>query len=83
MGRRARLWSLAVAAPAAAILLVGCSNADSSEIVTFTDEHGRACTAVAVKDGDDGDYEVSSIDCDYPPDGRTPGPVTHQKLPRK
>ena len=75
--------SVAALTLAAGIHLVGCATADNSEIVTFTDEHGRACTAVAVKDGDDGDYEVSSIDCDYPPAGRTPGPVRHRELPRK
>ncbi|MET8827840.1 hypothetical protein ABZX40_19345 [Streptomyces sp. NPDC004610] len=60
------------------LLLAGC--ADRSEVVTWTDEHGRACTGVAVVDAD-GDREISSIDCEYPPAGRTPGPSTWKPLP--
>ncbi len=47
------------------VVLAGC--ADRSEVVTWTDEHGRVCTGVGVVDSDDGDREVTSIDCDYPP----------------
>ncbi|QKW10734.1 hypothetical protein HUT18_08815 [Streptomyces sp. NA04227] len=68
---------------AAVLLLVGCTQSDRSEIVTWTDEHGRACTGVAVIDSEDNDREVNSIDCDYPPEGRTPGRTTSTPLPRK
>ncbi|MFJ5262542.1 hypothetical protein ACIQAC_18955 [Streptomyces sp. NPDC088387] len=69
----------AAAVVAGVLLLTGC--ADKSEVVTWTDEHGRACTGVAVVDSDDGDREVGSIDCDYPPAGRQPGDTTWQPLP--
>ncbi|MEU0202425.1 MULTISPECIES: hypothetical protein [unclassified Streptomyces] len=65
----------------AALLLTGCAEPDRSEIVTWTDEHGRACTGVAVVDAEDSDREVTSIDCDYPPDGRQPGRATSRPLP--
>lgn len=64
---------------AAGVLLAAC--ADNTEIATFTDEHGRVCTAVVTVDGDDGDREASSIDCEYPPEGRTPGPETYRPMP--
>ncbi|MGW5639061.1 hypothetical protein, partial [Streptomyces sp. NPDC003832] len=69
-----RLWGLGtvVAAGAALLLLAGCSPpTDYSEIVTFTDEHGRVCTAAVIVDQEQSegdDYEISSIDCDYPPE---------------
>ncbi|KDN76110.1 hypothetical protein ABZ568_11515 [Streptomyces olindensis] len=65
----------------AALLLTGCAKPDRSEIVTWTDEHGRACTGVAVVDSEDSDREVTSIDCDYPPEGRQPGRATSRPLP--
>lgn len=67
-----RLWGLGVAvtAGAAALLIAGCGTpTDYSEIVTFTDEHGRVCTAAVVVDQEQNegdDYEISSLDCDYP-----------------
>ncbi|MBV7698878.1 hypothetical protein [Streptomyces sp. TRM70350] len=85
-----RLWGLgvAVAAGAAALLLAGCSTAptDYSEVVTFTDGHGRVCTAAVVVDQEQNqgrDYEISSLDCDYPPEGRTPGPTGYSPLPER
>ncbi|MFF5979647.1 hypothetical protein ACFY78_12465 [Streptomyces olindensis] len=65
-----------------ALLLTGCAEPDRSEIVTWTDEHGRACTGVAVADSEDGDREVTGIDCDYPPEGTRPGRATSRPLPR-
>ncbi|CAL9284441.1 hypothetical protein [Streptomyces sp. SudanB52_2052] len=65
----------------AALLPTGCAKPDRSEIVTWTDEHGRACTGVAVVDSEDSDREVTSIDCDYPPEGRQPGRATSRPLP--
>lgn len=66
-------------------LAVGCGAGDSSEIVTFTDEHGRACTAVVVNDtSDEGGrtgYEAQGLDCEYPPAGKTPGPETTKPMP--
>ncbi|MFJ4686355.1 hypothetical protein [Streptomyces sp. NPDC088789] len=64
---------------AGVLALAGC--ADRTEAVTWTDEHGRVCTGVAVVDAGDGDREIGSIDCDYPPAGRTPGPSTWKPLP--
>ncbi|GAA2629789.1 hypothetical protein [Streptomyces vastus] len=64
-----RLWGVgvAVATGAAALLLAGCSApTDYSEVVTFTDEHGRACTAAVV------------VDQSY---ARTPGLVVDERAP--
>lgn len=67
------------------VFAAGCAAADSSEIVTFTDEHGRACTAVVVNDqSDEGGptgREAQSLDCEYPPAGKSPGPATSRPLP--
>lgn len=82
-----RLWGLGAAAGLAALLLTGCSQpTDYSEIVTFTDEHGRACTAAVVVDQEQSegdDYEIASVDCDYPPEGRTPGASGYSSLPER
>ncbi|MFI1829582.1 hypothetical protein ACH41E_24530 [Streptomyces sp. NPDC020412] len=83
--RGKRTIGAGLAVGAAALLLVGCSQpTDYSEIVTFTDEHGRVCTAAVVVDqeqNEGADYQVSSLDCDYPPEGRTPGPTRYSPLP--
>jgi hypothetical protein len=86
--KRLRGLCVAVAAGAAALLLAGCTSAptDYSEIVTFTDEHGRACTASVVVDKEQNegdDYEISSLDCDYPPEGQTPGTTRYSPLPER
>ncbi|MBL3671446.1 hypothetical protein JL475_37260 [Streptomyces sp. M2CJ-2] len=84
-----RLYGLgvAIAAGTAALLLTGCNApTDYSEIVTFTDEHGRVCTAAVVVDQEQNkneDYEISSLDCDYPPEGQTPGPTRYSPLPER
>jgi hypothetical protein len=75
VGRRV---AFVAAAAGSALLLGACS--DSSEVVTFTDEHGRVCTATVIVDTD-GDREVSALDCEYPPAGRTPGASVYRKLP--
>ncbi|MER8069946.1 hypothetical protein ABTZ59_16810 [Streptomyces sp. NPDC094034] len=84
--KRLRGFGAAVAA-GAVLLLAGCGvPTDYSEIVTFTDEHGRACTAAVVVDQEQNegdDYEVSSLDCDYAPAGRTPGPTSYSPLPER
>ncbi|GGT03614.1 hypothetical protein GCM10010254_24940 [Streptomyces chromofuscus] len=86
MKRLCRLGT-AVTAGVAALLLGGCSTpTDYSEIVTFTDEHGRVCTAAVVVDQEESqgdDYEISSLDCEYPPEGRTPGPSGYSSLPSR
>ncbi|WP_245685369.1 hypothetical protein [Streptomyces yerevanensis] len=84
--KRLRGIGVAMAAGAAALLLAGCNNAptDYSEIVTFTDEHGRACTAAVVVDQEQNegdDYEISTLDCDYPPEGQVPGDTRYLPLP--
>lgn len=77
----------AASAAGAALLVTGCSTqepSDYSEIVTFTDEHGRACTGSVVVDQEQDeadDREVTSLDCEYPPEGREPGPQTYTRLP--
>jgi hypothetical protein len=83
-----RSWGFAaVAAGAAVLVLAGCSPpTDYSEIVTFTDGHGRACTATVVVDqeqNEGNDYEVTSIDCEYPPEGKTPGPTRYRPMPER
>ncbi|MEV1079277.1 hypothetical protein AB0I98_13645 [Streptomyces sp. NPDC050211] len=84
-----RPWGLgvAVAAGAMVLLLTGCGTpTDYSEIVTFTDEHGRVCTAAVVVDQEQNegdDYEISSLDCDYPPEGQSPGPTRYSPLPER
>jgi hypothetical protein len=74
-----RRTALAGSALFGALLLAGC--ADKTEVVTWTDEHGRVCTGVAVVDSEDGDREVTAIDCDYPPADREPGRTTSKPLP--
>ena len=65
-----------------AVAVAGCSQpSDYSEIVTFTDEHGRVCTGAVVVDEDDGDREISTIDCEYPPQGTEPGPTRYTRMP--
>ncbi|MFW6692285.1 hypothetical protein [Streptomyces sp. MAR4 CNX-425] len=82
-----RRWKLGAAATAgAALLLAGCTPSDYSEIVTFTDEHGRVCTGSVVVDQEQSegdDYEITGLDCEYPPAGRTPGPETYRPLPSR
>ncbi|RKN05713.1 hypothetical protein [Streptomyces radicis] len=76
---------VAVPVTTAALLLSGCETQperDRTEISTFTDEHGRACTAAVVTESDDGDQEVQALDCAYPPQGREPGPDSWNPLPR-
>ncbi|GGK00861.1 hypothetical protein GCM10011583_35450 [Streptomyces camponoticapitis] len=84
--KRVRGFGVAVAA-GAALLLAGCSApTDYSEIVTFTDEHGRACTAAVVVDQEQNegdDYEMSTLDCDYPPEGKTPGSTNYSPMPER
>lgn len=53
---------------------------DWTELITLTDAHGRACTLVATTLGT-GAVDESSIDCDYPPPGREPGPAVRQSPP--
>ncbi|MFD7437291.1 hypothetical protein [Streptomyces sp. NPDC059861] len=86
MKRHYRL-GVAVSAGAAALLLTGCGTpTDYSEIVTFTDEHGRVCTGAVVVDQEQNqgdDYEIAGLDCDYPPQGHTPGPTRYSPLPER
>lgn len=84
---RLRRWGGLAAVGVGALLLAACGNPrDYTEIVTFTDEHGRVCTAAVVVDQEQNegdDHEVSSIDCDYPPEGREPGPDSYRRLPER
>lgn len=74
-----RKAGLAASVVLGALLLAGC--ADKTEVITWTDEHGRACTGVVIDDAEDRDREVTSIDCDYPPEGVRPGRSTTIPLP--
>lgn len=67
----------------ALLATAGCAQSDKTEWVTFTDQHGRVCTALVVKDGSwaDGDREGVALDCEYPPATVTPGAQTHRPLP--
>lgn len=56
---------------ATALLLAGCSSVptDDSEIVTFTDRHGRVLTVAVVvgqERSESEDYEIPGLDCDRP-----------------
>jgi hypothetical protein len=69
----------------AALALVGCATNDEIYVSSFTDAHGRACTFVyTAQEGEDygegRDVDVSQLDCEYPPPGRTPGPPTTTHL---
>jgi hypothetical protein len=85
--RQLRGLGAAVAAGAAVLLLAGCGKpSDYSEIVTFTDEHGRVCTAAVVVDQEQNegdDHEITAIDCDYPPEGQDAGPTRYRPLPER
>jgi hypothetical protein len=48
---------------------------DQPQLLTATDAHGRACTLVAMVLAS-GQVDETTIDCDYPPEGRTPGPAS-------
>lgn len=50
------------------------------EVITMTDAHGRACTAVATV-LESGEVEETGLDCDYPPEGRSPGAVSRRAHP--
>ncbi|WP_461007266.1 hypothetical protein [Streptomyces capparidis] len=86
MGRLRGIGAV-VGAAVAVLVLAGCGTpTDYSEIVTFTDEHGRVCTAAVLVDQEENegdDYEITSIDCEYPPEGRTPGPTRYRPLPER
>lgn len=64
----------------AVLAVAGCS--DSTQVVTFVDGHGRVCTAAVLVDSD-GDREATTMDCEYPPEGRVPGPTEFQEFPRQ
>ncbi|SFB98911.1 hypothetical protein [Streptomyces aidingensis] len=81
MVRAGRGTAVAALAVAGVLALAGCARNDRSEIVTFTDEHGRVCTGAVVIDGDDGDREMAALDCEYPPEGVEPGPSTAVPVP--
>jgi hypothetical protein len=75
-----------LAAPALSVLLLtGCAVNDEIYVSNFTDAHGRACTFVytaqeGVGIGEGRDVDVSQLDCEYPPEGRTPGPPGTSRL---
>ena len=66
------------------LVLTGCATNDELYVSNFTDAHGRACTFVYTAQegqgmGDGRDVDVSQLDCEYPPAGRSPAPpsTTH------
>jgi hypothetical protein len=72
------LWLLpmAVFVLVGGLVLVGCT--ETTRVVTFTDPHGRVCTALLVRDGLD--RKGTAVDCEYPPPDRQPGPNTEREL---
>ncbi|MEX5712635.1 hypothetical protein AB1484_31300 [Parafrankia sp. FMc6] len=81
--RRARVL---LAAAALGLVAVACSGppTNASQVYSYTDEHGRACTAIVTSeyDEDEGlDVQASEADCEYPPPGREPGPTGFRSLP--
>ncbi|GII59740.1 hypothetical protein Pth03_81290 [Planotetraspora thailandica] len=82
-GRRAKV--LCVALGVAALTLTGCATDDEIYVSNFADEHGRACTFVYTAQEGEGwnssrDVDVSQLDCEYPPAGRTPAPPVTKHL---
>ncbi|WP_241829700.1 hypothetical protein [Parafrankia colletiae] len=64
------------------LTVTACGSNDRNEVVTFTDAHGRVCTIIVNTDGnEDSDVDSSAPDCEYPPQGHTPGPATYAPLP--
>jgi hypothetical protein len=67
------------------LLLTGCAVNDEIYVSNFADAHGRACTFVYTAREGEGlfgggrDVDVSQLDCEYPPAGRSPAPpaTTH------
>lgn len=80
---------LAAGAVGVVLLVTGCSTqepSDYTEIATFTDMHGRACTAAVVVDRDQDeaeDREVTALHCAYPPEGVEPGLDRYSRLPEE
>jgi hypothetical protein len=69
----------------AALALAGCAVNDEIYVSSFTDAHGRAYTFVYTAQegeefGDGRDVDVSQLDCEYAPPGRSPGPPTTTHL---
>jgi hypothetical protein len=69
----------------AALVLSGCATSDEIYVSSFSDAHGRACTFVYTARegegfGDGRDVDVSQLDCEYPPEGRSPAPPTTTHL---
>ncbi len=69
----------------AALALTGCATNDEIYVSSFTDAHGRACTFVYTAQEGEGigegrDVDVSQLDCEYSPPGRSPGPPTTTHL---
>lgn len=82
-GRSAKLrWAgLGVAA----LSLAGCATNDEIYVTNFSDSRGRACTFVYTSQEGEGwnssrDVDVSQLDCECPPAGRTPGPPVTNHL---
>jgi hypothetical protein len=79
--RSLRRPALVVGVLGSITVLSGCSEPAPERVYaeSFTDAHGRACTFVYTTepgtDADPGaDTDISQIDCEYPPEGREPGP---------
>ncbi|WP_230205099.1 hypothetical protein [Parafrankia elaeagni] len=80
--RQARLVAMGGLLGLLGLMATACGSNDRNEVVTFTDAHGRVCTIIVNTDGDEGsDVDSSAPDCEYPPQGRTPGPATYAPLP--
>ncbi|MFI0420197.1 hypothetical protein [Spongiactinospora sp. 9N601] len=74
------LWRAAIMA-AGVLLLAGCAIDEQIFVSNITDSHGRVCTFVYTSTEGEGwgsgrDIDVSQLDCEYAPPGRSPGPPT-------
>ncbi|MDF5758899.1 hypothetical protein [Spongiactinospora sp. TRM90649] len=75
----ARWWPVGLAA--GVLLVTGCAVDEQIYVSNITDNHGRVCTFVytsteGVGWGAGRDIDVSQLDCEYPPPGRSPGKPT-------
>ncbi|GAA5038059.1 hypothetical protein HNP84_003258 [Thermocatellispora tengchongensis] len=82
---RRRAWAWCAVVGVAVLTLTGCATDDEIFVSNFTDAHGRACTFVYTARAGEGwnsstDVDVSQLDCEYPPAGRTPGPPRTEHL---
>ncbi|WP_119730273.1 hypothetical protein [Thermomonospora amylolytica] len=67
---------LVAALTVAGVLTGGCGGTVSESRRSFVDRHGRICTYVLIteSEGDEADWDVSDLECDFPPPTPAPSP---------